>query len=48
MRYAVIKDGVCVNIVVSDAAFAARMGFVELPEAFGIGDRYLDGVWQRV
>lgn len=47
MRYAIIENEICVNIVVSDAAFAAQMGFVELPDEFGIGDRFLDGVWEK-
>ena len=32
MRYAVIQDEVCVNIVVAGETFAAEMGFVEIPE----------------
>lgn len=47
MRYAVIQDHVCVNIVVSDETFATERGFVALPDGFGIGDRYIDGVWQK-
>ncbi len=47
MRYAVITDHVCVNIVIADEAFAGQMGFVALPDGFGIGDRYADGVWHK-
>ena len=47
MRYAVIQDHVCVNIVVSDETFATERGLVALPDGFGIGDRYIDGVWQK-
>lgn len=47
MRYAVVKDEVCVNIVVAGEAFAAEMGFVEIPDAYGIGDIYRDGAWQK-
>ena len=47
MRYAVIRDGVCVNIVVSDAGFAGKMGLIPLPNGFGVGDFYENGVWTR-
>ncbi len=47
MRYAVIENGVCVNIVKSDAAFAKSMGWVLLPDGFGIGDRYEAGAFFR-
>lgn len=47
MRYAVIKDGICVNIVVSDASFAKEMGFVALADGYGIGDYFFDGHWVK-
>jgi len=47
MRYAEIKDGICVNIVLSSAEFAQKKGWVELPDRFGIGDRYVDGEFLR-
>lgn len=47
MRYAVIKDDVCVNIVVAGEAFAEAMGFVALPNGYGIGDTCVHGVWQK-
>ena len=47
MRYAVIREGVCVNIVVSDAEFAGQMGLVPLPDGFGVGDFYEKGMWRR-
>lgn len=47
MRYAEIKNGVCVNIVEADGAFAMFMNLVELPDGFGIGDYYTDGIWNH-
>lgn len=45
MRYAEIKDGVCVNTVEADEAFARFMSLVELPDGYGIGDHYIGGSW---
>lgn len=39
-RYAIIENGVVVNIVVSDADFAAQNGWISLPNGFGIDDLY--------
>lgn len=39
-RYAIIENGVVINIVVSDAEFAAQNGWVSLPNGFGINDLY--------
>lgn len=47
MRYAEIKDGVCVNTVEADEAFARFMNLVELPDGYGIGDYYTGGVWSQ-
>ena len=47
MRYAEIKDGICVNIMLSSVEFALKKGWVELPDGFGIGDRYENGVFSR-
>lgn len=46
MNYGVIENGVCTNIIVADALFAAKIGAVELVEGFGIGDLY-DGNWVK-
>ena len=46
-RYGIIKGGVCVNAIVSEAGFAAELGAVELPEGYGIGDLYRDGEWSK-
>lgn len=45
MTYAEIQDGVCVNTVVADELFARVMGLVELPDGYGVGDFYRDGIW---
>lgn len=47
MRYAEIKDGVCVNTVEADEAFARFMNLVELPDGYGIGDYYTGGTWSH-
>ena len=47
MRYAEIKDGVCVNTVEADESFARFMNLVELPDGYGIGDHYTGGIWSH-
>ena len=47
MIYAEIENGVCINIVEADESFAQFMNLVELPDEFGIGDYYADGVWSH-
>ena len=47
MAYAEIKDGVCVNTVEADEAFARFMNLVELPDGYGIGDYYTGGIWSH-
>lgn len=47
MRYAIIQEGVCVNIVKSDAVFAQTMGWIPLPDGFGIGDRLTGGTFSH-
>ena len=43
-RYAIIENGVAVNVVIADAEFAATHGWVECPDA-GPGWTYADGVF---
>lgn len=45
MRYAEIKNGVCVNIMLSSAEFAQKKGWVELPDRFGVGDLFDGETW---
>lgn len=33
MRYAIIENGVVVNVVVADVEFASQQGWIECPEA---------------
>lgn len=47
MRYAQILDGKIVNIIEADAAFAASIGAVEVPDTFDIGDLYSDGTFSK-
>jgi hypothetical protein len=43
MHYAQIKDGVVVNVVVADEAFAAQHNLVALQDMAGIGWAYSNG-----
>jgi len=43
-RYAIIENGVAVNVVIADVEFAAQQGWVECPDA-GPGWTYADGVF---
>jgi len=45
MNYAEIKDGVVVNVVVADEAFAAENNLVPLQGMAGIGWSYINGVF---
>ena len=42
MRYAIVENGLVVNVVVADAEFAAQKGWIACPDA-GPGWKY-DGV----
>ena len=44
MRYAIIKDGTVVNVVLASAEIATQSGWVECPNA-GPGWTYADGVF---
>ncbi len=54
MIFAVIENGIVVNSIVLEAdkrdEFAAATGWqlVELPQGYGIGDLYADGVFSKV
>jgi hypothetical protein len=43
MKYAIIENGIVVNIVVASPEFAAQQGWIECPEGVGIGWTF-DGV----
>ena len=43
-RYAIIENGVAVNVVVADAEYAAQQGWIECPDA-GPGWTYANGVF---
>jgi len=47
MIYAIVTDGLCVNIIEADAAFAARIGAVEMPTGYGIGDGFDGAQWSK-
>lgn len=44
MRYAIIENGVAVNVVIADAEYAAQQGWVACPDA-GPGWTYANGVF---
>ena len=43
-RYAIIENGVAVNVVIADAEYAAQQGWVACPDA-GPGWTYANGVF---
>ena len=47
MKYAIVENNICTNIIVANADFAVSIGAVELPDGYGIGDTYTDGVWSH-
>lgn len=47
MIWAEVENGVCVNTVEADEAFAQVMNLVALPGGFGIGDYYAENVWSH-
>jgi hypothetical protein len=44
MRYAIIENGVVVNVVIADAEYAAQQGWITCPDA-GPGWTYANGVF---
>ena len=47
MKYAIVENGVCINVIMAKADFATAIGAVELPDGYGIGDTYIDGEWSH-
>ena len=47
MRYAVIENSICVNVIVAEPDFAKEIGAVEILDGYGIGDIYSDGEWSK-
>jgi hypothetical protein len=47
MVYAIIKSGICENIIEAGPDFAAGIGAVELPGGYGIGDYYDGENWTK-
>jgi hypothetical protein len=45
MPYAVIENDTVVNVVESSPEWAVRQGWVDIPEAVGIGWQRQDGEW---
>ena len=45
--YAIIEDGVCINVILSGATYAVEIGAVLLPEGYGIGDLYNGSEWSK-
>lgn len=45
--YAILKNGICINIITADDAFATAIGGVALPQGFGIGDSCIEGRWKK-
>ena len=47
MKYAIIENGVCKNVIVAGAEFAEQIGAVVLAAGFGVGDMYTNGSWSK-
>lgn len=47
MKYALIENGVVVNVIAAQAEFAKTLGAIELQPGFGIGDLYQNGTYVR-
>ena len=50
MVFAKIENDICVNIIVFDSkeeAIVFDETLLELPEGYGIGDKYVDGAWYK-
>ena len=47
MRYAIVESGIAVNVIVSDEAFAQRIGAVLCPDGYGIGDLFDGEAWTK-
>ena len=45
-RFAIIQNGVAVNVVIADAEYAAQQGWIECPDA-GPKWLYADGVFTK-
>lgn len=46
MRFAIIEKDIVINVIDSDSDFAASIGAIEVPDEFGIGDIYQNGVYE--
>ena len=47
MRYAIIKDGICVNAIESEETFAKSIGAINLPDGYGPGDLFDGYAWTK-
>ena len=47
MKYAIVKNSICVNVIVAGAEYAAEIGAVDIPDGFGIGDIFDGEKWQH-
>lgn len=47
MRYAIVKDGVCVNAIEADETFAESIGAIDLPDGYGPGDLFDGYTWTK-
>jgi RNA polymerase subunit RPABC4/transcription elongation factor Spt4 len=53
MKIALIKNSLCINVVIFESMEAANQMFgssyflIECPDGFGSKDYYIDGTWRR-
>ena len=46
MRFAIITNEKVTNIIEANTVFAESVGAVLIPDEYGIGDKYVDGLWE--
>ena len=46
MRFAIIENDIVSNVIECDAIFAKQLGAIEIPDEFGVGDTYQNGVYE--
>ena len=46
MKFAIITNGTVTNVIEANTVFAESVGAVLIPDEYGIGDKYVDGLWE--
>ncbi len=46
-KYAVIENGLVINVALAEEAFAQSQGWIAIPDGFGVGDSYSNGTFTK-